>query len=567
MTLSGGNLSTTGMGGMQINAPGGFTQSGGTLTLQLNAAPVGGLNALNDLLNVTGSATLSGNLAVKFNFVPVKGDLFTVVETTTGITAAGAGYVTPITSPAGYQVTGSIINSGDDFSLDVTSVQLGLAGVLGNYSTPNRVAILNYIDANVISGPLFTAINAAAGAGGNISPATAADIADQMNPEKFANAVRSNVVNGAVFLTQLLDNVLASGISLDGSGFNASNGQIDSSGLTVFDPSVDPSLAQVSSQLLAWNPAPLGHGLLSDTADPTLAGIDTKEMKPMAAPESVNNFHVFVAGNAVLAQNFSQTDLAHSDATTGAVQVGADYRITPHLRVGALFGYAHTDADLDNNGSKATIDSYAPGAYISYAQNGWYANAIGSYGFDNFTENRNLSIGGTTAIAHGAPSGDQIVGDLDGGYDFHVNSWKFGPVAGVQYTHLDVDSFSEDGAQALGADETISKQETDSLRSRLGGHVGYVFKTGKVLLTPHLEAMWQHEFMDQGQGINGQLVNVVGAPFTVRTPNPSRDSALVDCGLNANLNGQVCIFGDYLFQAGQSNYFGQSVQAGVKIGF
>jgi len=140
-------------------------------------------------------------------------------------------------------------------------------------------------------------------------------------------------------------------------------------------------------------------------------------------------------------------------------------------------------------------------------------------------------------------------------------------LAGVQYTHLDVDSFSEDGAQALDANETVSKQETDSLRSRLGGHVSYVFQTGKVLLTPHLDASWQHEFMDQGQGINAQIVNVVGAPFTVTTPSPSRNSALVDCGLNADLNGQITVFGDYLVQAGQSNYFGQSVQAGVKIGF
>jgi outer membrane autotransporter protein len=280
-----------------------------------------------------------------------------------------------------------------------------------------------------------------------------------------------------------------------------------------------------------------------------------------------HDFNVFVAGNVVLAQNFSQTDIAHSDTTTGGVQIGADYRITPHLRTGVVFGYQHTDADTDENGSKATVDSYAPGVYVGFADNGWYANAVGGYGFDNFTEDRHASIGAESAVAHGAPDGDQIMGDLDGGYDFHVQNWTFGPTAGVQYTHLDVNSFSEDGAESLGEDETVNKQETDSLRSRVGGHVSYVFQTGKVFLTPHLSASWQHEFMDQGQGINAQIVNVVGAPFTVKTPNPSRDSALLDCGLNADLNGQVSVFGDYLVQAGQSNYFGQSVQAGVKIGF
>jgi len=53
----------------------------------------------------------------------------------------------------------------------------------------------------------------------------------------------------------------------------------------------------------------------------------------------------------------------------------------------------------------------------------------------------------------------------------------------------------------------------------------------------------------------------------VTTPNPSRDSALVDVGLDAQLNNALTVFADYSVQAGQSNYFGQSVQGGVKIGF
>jgi outer membrane autotransporter protein len=157
------------------------------------------------------------------------------------------------------------------------------------------------------------------------------------------------------------------------------------------------------------------------------------------------------------------------------------------------------------------------------------------------------------------------VGNLDGGYDFHIKKWTFGPTAGVQYTHLDVNSFTESGADPV--DLSVNKQETDSLRSRLGAHVSYVFQTGKVLLTPHLDASWQHEFLDQSRGITSQFNSVGAGSFTINTPSPSRDSALIDCGLNADLNGQITLFLDYLVQAGQSNYFGQSVQGGAKIGF
>jgi outer membrane autotransporter protein len=369
-----------------------------------------------------------------------------------------------------------------------------------------------------------------------------------------------------VFSTQTDDGYFASQRSPEGD-LTAGNGQIDSSSLTVAGAGVDSALASVSSRLLAWSPAPLAHGLLSDSTEPIIAGVDTKEMKPMSSSGSDHPINTFVAGNVVLGQNFSQADLSHSDATTGAVQIGADYRITPHLRAGVLFGYSHTDGDLDNNGSAATIDSYAPGVYATYADKGWYANAVGNYGFDNFTEDRAVAIGGVSASAHGAPSGDQISGDLDGGYNFHIKDWTFGPLAGVQYTHLDVGGFTEDGAQSLGANESVTKQETDSMRSRVGGHASYLFHTGSVTLTPHLDASWQHEFMDHAEGIDAQIVNAVGTPFNVKTPNPSRDSALIDAGLNADITSQVTLFGDYSVQAGQSNYFGQSIQAGVKIGF
>ena len=73
--------------------------------------------------------------------------------------------------------------------------------------------------------------------------------------------------------------------------------------------------------------------------------------------------------------------------------------------------------------------------------------------------------------------------------------------------------------------------------------------------------------MDQGRGISSQFGGIGAGSFVVTTPNPSRDSALVDVGLDAQLNNALTVFADYSVQAGQSNYFGQSVQGGVKIGF
>ena len=562
---AGSTLSTTGTGGLLIDVGGSFVQNGGTLSLKINGTGAGSA----DELHVAGNATLNGKLQLVFTTTPTKGATFTILDVVGDILAADTSYTVPAVSPPGFQVSVApnpipLNVANTTLSVTVTSVQLELASLLGSDYTPNRAAILTYIDNNVNSGPLFGSLSTVL----NASPtaATVASVADEFNPEKAANFIRSSTFNNVVFTLQQLDSYMEGQRSAQGD-FLAGTGQLDYSGLTVLDPNMDPGLAQTGSRLLAWNPAPFSHGLLSDTTDPVVAGVESKNMQTETTPPPSDPFSTFVAGNVVLAQNFSQPDLNHTDSTTGGVQLGGDYRVTPHLRAGALFGYNHTDGTLDYNGSKATIDSYAPGVYVSYADSGWYANGIGMYGFDNYTEDRHVSFGSTSGTAHGAPSGDHVTGNLDGGYDFHVKSLTFGPMAGVEYTHLDVDSYSEDGAGAIASDLNVGKQQADSLRSRLGGHVSYLFQTGKINLTPHLDASWQHEFMDQSTSLSANLVSFGGSPFTVTTPRPSRDSALIDAGLNADLNRRITVFGDYVLQAGQSNYFGQSVQAGVKIGF
>jgi len=234
----------------------------------------------------------------------------------------------------------------------------------------------------------------------------------------------------------------------------------------------------------------------------------------------------------------------------------------PNLLIGLAAGYGHTDVTLDNNGSSATVDSYSPGIYASYADKGWYANFYGDYVHNAYTQSRVIGFLGQTADS--APEGNEGVVNLDGGYDFRRGAFTFGPLAGLQYTHLTVDGYTENGSIA---DLSVNEQNADSLRSRLGGRVSYTFSHCGLTFTPHLDASWQHEFLDQSRGITSQFNDGGVGSFSVQTTNPSRDSALADLGLNAEINRTVTVFADYEVQAGQENYFGQSVQGGVKIGF
>ena len=418
---------------------------------------------------------------------------------------------------------------------------------------PNQTAILNQINFNNAVGgtnACFARLTGALIGTGDLGGAL-----DQLSPERL-DILKSIAFNNASFMTQNLDDYLAHRRS-DTGVFSPASPGIDTSGLTVRDASVVLGLSPIYSRLLAWNPAPMRYGLVSDS--PAFIGPVT----PLSSTLPALNF--FFRGNVTLGQNYSGLDTDHTDYTTSSFQAGGDYRITDHLLLGFFFSYDHSDTALDNRGSSATVDSYSPSLYASYANHGWYANGLASYSRNGYTEQRQIAIGSFQEVANGSPSGDQETVNADGGYDFHHQGWTYGPTVGFQYVHWSMDSFSESGG--CSTDLAVNEQSADSFRSRIGAHVSYAVTDAGVTYTPFLTASWQHEFLDDSRGIDAAFAEVNPITFTVNTNNPSRDSCLLGTGLNVDLNQQFTLFFGYDVQVGQNAYFGQQAQAGLKVAF
>jgi uncharacterized protein with beta-barrel porin domain len=341
----------------------------------------------------------------------------------------------------------------------------------------------------------------------------------------------------------------------------------DSSALSISEPSMDPTLSQVKDHLLAYSPS-IHPGLVSDAIDPVLGAVDPKDMKSAQVNTvPVDRWSTFIAGNVILADLGNNFPYQDANYTTGAVTAGADYRLDEHFTVGALVSYAHTGIDLDNRGSKATVDSYTPGVYASYVDGGWYANGLASYVRNAYTDDRKIDITGLTGDNHGGTSGNQGTGDLTGGYEFQRGALKFGPVASLEYVHLAIQPMQEQGTTAL----DINNQSQDSLRSLLGFEGRYAAVIGgpggQWVLTPHFSASWQHEYLDNSDGIVAQFDSAGGGSFSVETDSPDRDSAFLDAGLDATVDKNITVFVDYSTQVGQDDFFAQSAQGGVRIGF
>jgi len=576
--------SNTGSTTETIQVNGTYSQTAaGTLLLQVVSSP-GPTPSINsgtagtnyDTLVSSGASFLGGTLSLNFasTSVPSPGQHYVAVTAATPLTTQ---FLSPTkTNLAAFDPTLYTVTTYNDTfggSQPSDSAIVTLLKPFGTFPglTPNQGRVAGNIDNNIaiLNGNGSLAMptgntkdffdNIVMGLNLSIYNGSLGASLNELSPQRF-EILRNVAFDNYALDTQTLDDEFA----------RERNGQggIDTSGFVFNDSTIGSQLSQVKSRLLAWSPAAV-PGLLSDSGPLVLSGVDmteTKDMKDMRLEAPLNRWNGFVDGGVDLGNLDSNIDVNRSSYTTGRVRAGIDYRVTSSLRFGALVGYGHTDVNLDNEGSKAKVDSYTPGVYVTYAdKKGFYANAVATYTRNEYSTDRKIVIPGVNRTASSSTGGNQFGGDLDGGYEFHRKNWTFGPSAGLTYVNLGIDNFNESGAGA--ANLSVNSQSTDSLRSRLGGTVRYAAKVGSVVLTPHINAFWQHEFLNSPALITSAFQGLPGGTFSVQTPRGDSDTALLGFGVDAELNKTVTLFVDYQTEAGGSTFFGQSATGGVKIGF
>ena len=456
--------------------------------------------------------------------------------------------------------------------------------------TPNEISIANSLDSGLVNPQpglaIYTALD-------SLTAAQVPQALDALIPVNYLY-MRDIAFENSTFLANKLDNSLANLRS----GYSG----LDTSGLSMVNPGMGSSLGRSLNSMLAFNnegPAPNGVDYypsdgtspVSPAMEPTLPGVpegtptapgsisDTPVtgMTPTASPPPPSTifdgvgqgFNEFISGDVILAdlnENASNSPTPKATYTAADATGGVSFRVTSNLAVGALFDYNHTDASVDSVNSHIRVDTYSPGVFATFFEKGFYANGLFAFGYNNYSNDRNIDFGGVGTTAISRPSGEQYVFNLDGGYDFHPDPhWVLGPTIGAEYTHLDVDGFDESGAGTF--DENIGAQSADSLRGRIGGHVIYQIQAGNFLFQPNFTLAFQREFLDDSFGLTG-TPNIPGASaFTISGTNPGRNSALIGAGVTATIDNQFNFFLNYLAEVGGDDYFVQSAEGGFKATF
>jgi outer membrane autotransporter protein len=180
------------------------------------------------------------------------------------------------------------------------------------------------------------------------------------------------------------------------------------------------------------------------------------------------------------------------DYNTGGVAVGGDYEVNENLVVGAGFGYADTNIDLDGGFGSGDIDSFMSSIYGTYYIDRAYLEGVFTYGDHSYDNTRKISIGDIHDSAESNHDADAFTGLVEGGYNFAVYDMNMQPYASLLYAYLHEEAFQETGAGSL--DMHMGSTQTNDWASELGLRVSQDFKLFSGILTPELKAAWQYDF-------------------------------------------------------------------------
>jgi outer membrane lipase/esterase len=281
-------------------------------------------------------------------------------------------------------------------------------------------------------------------------------------------------------------------------------------------------------------------------------------------PPIAGQLGVFVSGDANFGDRSTTSTNTGFNIDTKGVTVGADYPVTNNLAVGVAFSSANTNNQLNDNRGKVSVGSTSVSVYGNYIQDKFYSDALLNYGWNNFTVARNIRVPGFTQ-ANATPSGNQLSIRVNGGYELGSNGLSFGPIAGIRYTKVNINGYTEQNGDILNL--KVNPQDTDSLILNLGAQVSYPFKANFGTISPYLAGSFEHELAQNGRQVVTELVTQPGIPIRSNIGANDRDFIRLSTGLQTEFTNNLSVNLGYETVIGKDNFSDNYLNAKIRYQF
>ncbi len=502
-----------------------------------NASAVNISNTTVTINHTLGSTTsLSGNAASKVIFN--QNATLSGAVTSSGTIQVGAGAILAADT---MNINGGLLTV--DVASSTSAGRLNLAG--GATTAPNTrlfINMLNLANTTVASGTVVTAIQ------GNA--ASSATLVNAAKEGVFTFRAVSSGNNVSVTIGRVSASTVVEGDankSLANAFESLTPGQVTGT-LSVIQGQINTarSASAVNDVLDSLNPSLSGMGAASvAVTNATGAQLSNRmaSLRQGIATGSANpSGNVWIEGFGTSNEQDDKKGNRGYESTGAGVTLGADTTaLMPGTTVGAAFSYGSTNVESNStNRAETDIESYIITGYGSRELNdGVFVNGQLGVGMNGYEMERVIPGVGT---AKASPDGLQVTAKAEVGRDIAMNGWKLTPIAGAQYTHLKVDSYTETGVGNAGL--TVKPGNMDALDVSLGGRVAYDLDVAGGTLTPSVRAALSNRIGDTSMDSSNRFLGG-GSTFSTAGLEADRTTLNVGTGLMFGATGGTEFSADY----------------------
>ncbi len=214
------------------------------------------------------------------------------------------------------------------------------------------------------------------------------------------------------------------------------------------------------------------------------------------------------------------------DADSAGVALGIEKFINKNVKVGA--GYAYTNTDIDGFMRSTDVDTHTAILYGEYKPSNWFINGIATYGWSDYSEDKNVSGQNINADYDVETFGLQAIT----GYDMQIKGLGITPEAGLRYVHIKQDAYKDS------ADQSVSANDSDILTGVIGAKVNKTFALDNgMLIKPEARVAATYDLFNDD--VNSVVTLANGSAYAVDGEALDRFGMEFGAGVTAEVNDNV----------------------------
>lgn len=280
------------------------------------------------------------------------------------------------------------------------------------------------------------------------------------------------------------------------------------------------------------------------------------------------NWGWFLNGNLISGdQNESAYENGFEFKTDG-ISTGVDYRLGRYGIVGAAFGYANTNLDLDLHQGGLDANGMSAVLYSSwYTSNKSYLDIIVSANRNTFDSSRRIVFGTTDTFAYSNNLSYSLASSIAMGYE----TLNFGGLVATtdikaEFIKAWIDGYAETGDSAFNV--TVNSRQEKQLSASIGSTITYAISTSVGVFIPQFDMFVVHQFENKSSVINGYFsADPNKTEFNFDSNVPDSNFIRYNAGVSAVLAGGHSVFVQYGSNYYRNDYNNWHVSLGYRTEF